>query len=248
MTSVHARPLFLNHESIAAARKPARPAHGVARLSLFINGKAYHVLPHPADALTTIKAFRLRKFDGTEYDIAQTSEGITCDCPDFTFNREGIDPEGCKHIKALVACGLIDPAQEDARSAAPAASGPAAPSQPSTHAVSPEAAAYEPTRSDFPPAPSLAPLNGQPMTLLEIVEHEALGYKAWGSPAGKFLADQLGRIAQLLRWTGARTPEEHEDRMEVYDRELRDRYYDQGYHDGLEAGRREACPCGQRHD
>ena len=86
-------------------------------------------------------------------------------------------------------------------------------------------------------ATEVVPANGQPTTLLEIVEHEAMGYKAWGTPAGRFLADQLGRIAQLLRWSGARTPEDHEDRMELYDRELRDRHYDQGYQDGLEAGR-----------
>ena len=83
------------------------------------------------------------------------------------------------------------------------------------------------------------PPNGQPTTFLEIVEHEALGYRAWGSSVGDFLSDQLGRIAQLIRWTGARDPQEHEDRMEAYDRELRDRCYDRGYHEGLEAGRRE---------
>ena len=93
-------------------------------------------------------------------------------------------------------------------------------------------------------APTSLPANGQPMSLGEIVEHEALGYKAWRMPEGDFLARQMERLAQLIRWTGARTPEDHEDRMETYDRELRDRLYDQGYHDGLEAGRRE-CRCGQ---
>jgi hypothetical protein len=88
-------------------------------------------------------------------------------------------------------------------------------------------------------APTSLPANGQPMSLVEIVEHEALGYKAWRTPEGDFLAREMGRVAQLLRWTGARTPEDHEDRMETYDRELRERYYDRGYHDGLEAGRNE---------
>jgi hypothetical protein len=243
MTSVHARPSFLHHESIAAARKPARPAQAVARLSLFINGKAYHVRPLSVDPDVHSRAFRLRKFDGIEYDIAQTEHGITCDCPDFTFNRDGIDPDGCKHIKALVACGLMDRSRDDTHLTASSAQ-----EHPSRQATVPVLVGGEPATSQLPPAPSLAPLNGQPMTLLEVVEHEAMGYKAWGSPAGKFLSDQLGRVAQLLRWTGARTPEEHEERMEVYDRELRDRYYDQGYHDGLEAGLREACPYGRRHD
>jgi hypothetical protein len=35
----------------------------------------------------------------------------TCDCPDFIFHRDGVDPDGCKHIKALVAYGLLDPTE-----------------------------------------------------------------------------------------------------------------------------------------
>ncbi len=40
-------------------------------------------------------------------------QGHTCDCPDFIFHRDGLDPGGCKHIKALVACGLLAPARRD---------------------------------------------------------------------------------------------------------------------------------------
>jgi hypothetical protein len=200
---------------------------------LFISGKAYNVQPIHGEDAEIMKAFRLRKFDGTEYDITQTVDGISCDCPDFTFRREAIDPSGCKHIKAVVASGLIDPAEVRVQVLPPA---PA-------HAPAPEESAA-PAHELAHAATQVVPANGQPTTLLEIVEHEAMGYKAWGTPAGRFLANQLGRIAQLLRWSGARTPEVHEDRMELYDRELRDRHYDQGYHDGLEAGRREARPRG----
>jgi hypothetical protein len=87
------------------------------------------------------------------------------------------------------------------------------------------------------------PANGQPMTLVEIVEHEAMGYGAWGTPEGDFLARQMDRLAQLIRWTGASKPEDYEARMEVWDDEIRDRFYDRGYHDGHEAGRREASRC-----
>jgi hypothetical protein len=87
-------------------------------------------------------------------------------------------------------------------------------------------------------APVSVPSNGQPMTLVEIVEHEAMGYRAWHNPEGDFLASQMERLAQLIRWTGATTPEDYEDRMEIYDRELRDRYYDRGYHNGLEEAKR----------
>jgi len=90
---------------------------------------------------------------------------------------------------------------------------------------------------------TMVPTNGQPVTMLEIVEHEAEGYRAWGTPEGEFLARQMDRLAQLIRWTGASTPEDHEDRMEVWDAEIRDRYWDMGFHEGLVAGRRE-CRCG----
>jgi hypothetical protein len=240
MTSVHVQPRFLKSTEAAEGRRVRRPAHGVARLVLFINGTAYNVHPLPVDSIDAVRAFRLRKHDDTAYDVAQSLDGITCDCPDFVFNREGVDPEGCKHIKSLVSCGLIDPNQQVV----------AFSSTPNARVDSEQAAASKAqpvaagTGGDVP----LVPANGQPLSLLDIVEHEALGYQAWGTAAGNFLADQLRRVAQLLRWTGAKTPEDHEDRMETYDRELRDRYYDQGYHDGLEAGRRDACPCGHRHD
>ena len=37
-------------------------------------------------------------------------------------------------------------------------------------------------------APISLPVNGQPRTLIEIVDHEALGYRAWGTPEGDSLA------------------------------------------------------------
>jgi hypothetical protein len=60
-------------------------------------------------------------------------------------------------------------------------------------------------------------------------------------PAGDFLARQMERLAQLIRWTNASTPEDHEARMEVWDEEIREQWFDRGYHEGYEAGRREAC-------
>ena len=48
--------------------------------------------------------------------------------------------------------------------------------------------------------------NGRPRTLAEVVDHEALAYRAWGTPTGDFLAAQMERVAQLIRWTGATTP------------------------------------------
>ena len=74
-------------------------------------------------------------------------------------------------------------------------------------------------------APRLVPANGQPMTLVEIVEHEAEGYRTWGTPEGEFLARQMDRLAQLIRWTGASIPEDHDARMEVWDEEIRVKIY-----------------------
>jgi len=87
--------------------RAVRPAHGSCRLTLTINGTPYDVRPIPSDAFAALKAFRLKKLDGTTYDVSQAVHGLECDCPDFVFHRDGLDPAGCKHVKALVACGLL---------------------------------------------------------------------------------------------------------------------------------------------
>jgi hypothetical protein len=85
-----------------------RPARAVCRLTIAINGMDYLVNPTLTDESAALKAYRLTKTDGTAYDAALTEHGLTCDCPDFIFRRDGIDPEGCKHIKAMVAFGLLE--------------------------------------------------------------------------------------------------------------------------------------------
>jgi hypothetical protein len=82
--------------------------------------------------------------------------------------------------------------------------------------------------------------NGRPLPLAELVEQEAQHYRARGTFEGAFLARQMERLAQLIRWTGATTPEDHEARMEVWDEEIREQWFDRGYHEGYEAGRRDA--------
>lgn len=86
---------------------PAPPRGRFFLLSLSIDGSPYDVRPIDADPSVSPRAFRLTKPDGTRYDLAQTPYGPTCDCPDFIFRRDGIDPNGCKHVRALVSCGLI---------------------------------------------------------------------------------------------------------------------------------------------
>jgi hypothetical protein len=88
-------------------------------------------------------------------------------------------------------------------------------------------------------ADPVAAVDGRPTTLAELVDHEALAYRAWGTPEGDFLARTMERLAQLVRWTGATTPEDHEARMEVWDEDLRRQWEDRGHAAGLEQGRRE---------
>jgi hypothetical protein len=118
-------------------RRTIRPARAVCRLTIAINGTDYQVKPIPAAACAARRAYRLSKADGTSYDVAEhfspgewemprgqrpcechpTSglshrEGgrrwITCDCPDWVFRRDGFDPDGCKHLKAMVEYGLFN--------------------------------------------------------------------------------------------------------------------------------------------
>ena len=76
-------------------------------LVLTIDRTAYSVGRLACDEAIAARAFRLRKADGTPYDVKQTPFGPECDCPDFIFRRDGLDPDGCKHIQALAAYGLI---------------------------------------------------------------------------------------------------------------------------------------------
>lgn len=89
-------------------RKPVRPAHGVARLTLFINGTPYNVRPLACDPAAALTAVRLRKSDGTTYHVVLPSDSDpVCDCPDYVFHRDGIDPSGCKHVRALTVVGML---------------------------------------------------------------------------------------------------------------------------------------------
>ena len=88
-------------------RRRVKVPTGVCRLTLDINGTAYAVIPNRGASELVSRAFRLRKADGTTYDVATTPHGATCDCPDYLFNRQDKDVAGCKHVKAMKACGLL---------------------------------------------------------------------------------------------------------------------------------------------
>ncbi len=87
---------------------------------------------------------------------------------------------------------------------------------------------------DRPPWPD--DTDGPRLTFAELIDHEALGYRAWGTPVGDFLARHMDELAQLVRWTHATTPDEHDSRKEAWDAEIRRRWEDIGYEEGRRAG------------
>src|SRR5512143_9607 len=88
----------------------AREPHGRCRLILQVNGRHYTVRPTPVagPSFGITRAYRLLRIDsGDIYDVAVHRDGHReCTCPDHVFRREGIDPAGCKHARALAALGL----------------------------------------------------------------------------------------------------------------------------------------------
>lgn len=79
-----------------------------SQLFLRIRETLYGVNPLPCHPEVAGKAFQLYKDDGTRYDVVRTPHGVACDCPDFVYRRAGLDPAGCKHVRALVRQGLLD--------------------------------------------------------------------------------------------------------------------------------------------
>ncbi len=89
----------------------SRPRRRDVGLHLWIDRTLYVVKRICCDQTAALRAFRLIKPDGTCYDVAQTRFGPECDCPDFIFRRSGLDPDGCKHVQALTAYGMLDDAE-----------------------------------------------------------------------------------------------------------------------------------------
>ena len=90
---------------------------------------------------------------------------------------------------------------------------------------------------DHPPWPEDA---GDPrFTFAELIENEAMAYRAWGTGVGDFLARQMEELGQMTRWTLATTPEEYEARKELWDAEIRDAWEARGFEEG-----KRHCPCG----
>lgn len=103
--------------ALPSARKTARaqPAD-TCRMQIVIRGVAYDVRPVGG---TDVRCFRFRRpatpadrrVHGTasyvDHHVAVGEHGPTCDCGDFIFRRDGVDPAGCKHIRVLRALGIL---------------------------------------------------------------------------------------------------------------------------------------------
>ena len=86
---------------------------------------------------------------------------------------------------------------------------------------------------------SITAVTAAPRTLAELVDHEALAYRAWGTPEGDFLAPADGAAGAAHPLHAGRDAQEFEDRLEVYEFDLRAREYDRGFEDGTT---RSYCP------
>lgn len=93
--------------------RPKTQAPDTCRMVIVIRGESYTARPVRDCTGDVARAWRLRKGDGTAYTVADTTDGATCECADFTFRHQGHDQAGCKHIRAMRALGLIDPDGDD---------------------------------------------------------------------------------------------------------------------------------------
>jgi hypothetical protein len=94
--------------TVSHPRTTVKPARGACRLLLSIDGSLYAVVPMPCDPSAALRCHELHKLDATVYHVSRRPHGCECTCPDFVYRRDGIDPDGCKHIKALTMFGLLD--------------------------------------------------------------------------------------------------------------------------------------------
>jgi hypothetical protein len=102
------------------------------------------------------------------------------------------------------------------------------------------------TEEPPPPADSVEPPPSESwpsFTLAELADQEAMGYRAWGNPAGEMFARHMDELALKIRMTDATTPEEYEGRIEVLDDGIREQWENRGYEAGLQAARNQ-CRCG----
>jgi hypothetical protein len=81
------------------------------------------------------------------------------------------------------------------------------------------------------------------MSLLHHVRDEILRLRAQESRSGNFMADQLERVAQVIVFTGAETPEQYVDRVFANEQAVQEQHFERGYQEGRESVLRYRNPC-----
>lgn len=83
---------------------------GTARLLLLIDGHSYVVTCLRPDPAVAAAAWRLTRLGGrgerASHDVSVFKHGVECTCGDWVFHAHK-RPQGCKHVKAARAVGLI---------------------------------------------------------------------------------------------------------------------------------------------
>jgi hypothetical protein len=94
--------------TVAPPVRPAKarsPRHGTCKLRVFINSDEYTLKRQPAPARGA-RRWHLKKLTGNRagavYSVTRSGGVASCTCPDHRNNKFS-----CKHIKALVALGVI---------------------------------------------------------------------------------------------------------------------------------------------
>jgi hypothetical protein len=69
-------------------------------------------------------------------------------------------------------------------------------------------------------------------SLLNHVKAEAIRLRERGGAHAAFVAAQLDRVAQLIIFTGAETPEQYDDRVFANEQAVQEGHFERGYQEG----------------
>jgi hypothetical protein len=67
--------------------------------------------------------------------------------------------------------------------------------------------------------------------------------RSLGTPESRFVADQLERVAQLLKFTAAETPDQYFDRLFANEESEREAAFERGYQEGRMSVIATSHPC-----
>ena len=122
--------------TLAPPVRPAKarsPRHGTCKLRVFINSDEYSLKRQPAP-VQGARRWSLRKLSGdragTAYAVTRAGGLMSCTCPDHRNNTFS-----CKHIKALVALGVLSGRTRPTPAPAPAIEAPRSPAARATAAA-----------------------------------------------------------------------------------------------------------------